>query len=274
MRLVIAGNTPRVKRKSLAGQCVLVLLGLQVVFLSSFVALNLPTGTGHNLINSGRHYLAVAIKELPLTWQERLNSAYPINLTESKPIRYSIYVPEVPAAIFLGYVLGRQIAPLSIALFVLLGLFGPIFGINPFADGGGLDYYSHPSFGYLLGLIASSFIVGWITQERRSSFNQVLALVAGVLSAHLIGLTYLIGSCLLFAVLQGTNSGPTWLPWVFELARNLTWYPLPYDFIFGLLLIGVGFPIRYTADMLSSPDIALKSRNDLAVQQHLEELLS
>jgi biotin transporter BioY len=274
MRLVVAGNHSRVKRKSLAGQCVLVLLGLQLMFLSSFVAVDLPTGTGRNLIRAAQHSILGGVARLPLPWQERINRSYPNLLNETKPIRFSLYMPQVPVAIFLGYVLGRLIAPIAVGLFVLLGLFGPLIGINPFAGGGGFEYYSQPGFGYLLGMIAGSYVVGWITDERRTSLAQLWALAAGVTSVHLIGLVYLLGSCLIFTLVEGASSGPVWLPWVFEQARNLTWYPLAYDFLFGFILIGIGFPFRYLVNMLTAPDVALKSKGDRIVQQNMEELLS
>lgn len=217
MRLVVAGKTARSKRKSLAGQLVLVLLGLQLMFVTSFAAIDLPTGTGRNLIHAAHHSFALALSALPETLRKRLNCSYLISKDDDKPIRFSLYTPEIPVAVFLGYVLGRSLAPVVIALFVGMGLFGPLFGIHPFAGGGGFDYYSQPGFGYLLGMIAGSYSVGWITAERRSSFSQLAALVAGIVSIHVIGLAYLISSCLIFCIVQGVHHGPLWLPWVFEL---------------------------------------------------------
>ena len=274
MRLVVAGNISRIKRKSFAGQAVLVLLGSLLMFLASFVAVDLPAGTGHNLLNAGRHSVVTVVEKLPSQWQDKINQFYPTLLQETKPIRHVLYVPQVPVAIFLGYVLGRQIAPLSLGLFLLLGLIGPSLGINPFAGGGGFDYYSQPGFGYLLGMIASSYVVGFITEERRSSLSQILALLAGVFTVHMVGLTYIVSSCLMFSLIEGVKNGPLWLPWVFEEARNLTWFQLAYDSIGGFALIGVGFPFRYFVDMLTAPDLALKSRSDKIVQQHMEELLN
>ncbi|HEY9681760.1 MAG TPA: biotin transporter BioY [Oculatellaceae cyanobacterium] len=273
MRLVVAGRIPRIKRKSLAGQFVLVLIGLQMMFFTSFVAMELPTGTGQNLLNTGRHTLSTAMKLVPKPVQEKVKSTHPEWFKETKPLRTSLYTPMAPMAVFLGYVLGRTIGPISVFLFLCLGFLGPLFGINPLAGGGGLDYYTQPSFGYLLGLMFGTLFVGWITEERRNSFAQVVALVGGLLSIHLVGLVYLLGSCLVLTIVQGVNNGPLWLPWVFEEARNLSWYPLPYDFLFSFILIGLGFPFRYLVNLLTAPDMALKSRNDRLAQQHMEELM-
>lgn len=274
MRLLVGGRIPRIKRKSLAGQFVLVLIGLQMMFLTSFFALDLPTGTGQNLLNVGRRTISTAVKLMPKPTQEQLKKVHPDWFHITKPIRTTVYTPLAPMAIFLGYVLGKPIGPISVILFLLLGFVGPLFGINPFAGGGGLDYYLQPSFGYLMGLMAGSWLIGWVTEERRTSFAQLVGLVGGLLSVHLTGLIYLLGSCLVLTVVQGVNNGPLWLPWVFEEARNLSWYPLPYDVLFSFILIGLGFPFRYLVNLLTAPDLALKSRSDLIVQQNMEELLS
>jgi hypothetical protein len=273
MRLVVAGRIPRIKRKSLAGQFVLVLIGLQMMFFTSFVAFELPTGTGQNLLNTGRHTLSMALRLAPKLAREQLKTLHPDWFKETKPLRTSLYTPMAPMAIFLGYVLGRTIAPISVLLFLCLGLLGPLFGINPLASGGGLDYYTQPSFGYLLGLMFGAVFVGWITEERRTSIAQFVALVGGVLSVHVVGLVYLLISCLALSIVQGVNSGPLWLPWVFDEARNLSWYPLPYDVLFSLILIGLGFPFRYLVNLLTAPDMDLKTRNDRLAEQHMEELL-
>ncbi len=68
--------------------------------------------------------------------------------------------------------------------------------MNPFASGGGLDYYSQPGFGYL-------------------SVRQVGALIGGLLTVHSIGLLYLMGSALVFSLLEGA-ARPEWLPWGFR----------------------------------------------------------
>ncbi len=170
--------------------------------------------------------------------------------------------------------MGRALAPISLVLFLALGFLGPHIGICPLAGGGGLDYYVQPSFGYLLGLVLSAAFVGWVTEDRRNSLSQIAALLGGLSCVHLTGLAYLLGSCLVLTVIQGVNNGPIWLPWVFEEARNLSWYPLPYDLLFSLIAIGLGFPFRYLVTLLTAPDLALKSRSDLIVQQHMDELLS
>jgi biotin transporter BioY len=275
LRLVESGVKvqQRIKRKSLAGQCVLLVIGLQLLFVSAFVSVQLPTATEHNLINLGRSQAQQLIGLLPETARQKVYKSLPDLALPLKNLRYDTYTPQAPMAIFIGYVLGYPIATIAAVLFLLAGTIGPFFGVYIFASGGGADYYTQPGFGYLIGMVVATFLVGKITEkETRTSVRQVAALVAGIVSLHVIGLVYVLGCSLLFGVTEST-SGPDWLPWVFEQARNLSWYPLPYDAIFGLALIGLGFPIRYLVGVLSAPDIGLKSQADILAQQRMEELL-
>ena len=318
MQLVVS-NKPiqrkvaRPKRRSLAGQCVLVLLGLQIFFFSSFVAIDLPVVTGKNLRNYTQFKKCQIVdsvnfvdtqlssvgsgadKIAPVVLPSWMAQAEPI-VEQLKPViaklqpflahrhlslpeqplpktavRYSVYTPQAPVAIFLGYVMGWPVAAISAALFIILGIIGPFFYINPFAGGGGLDYYTQPGFGYLLGMFVATIVAAFVTAEKRTSLRQIGALVCGLLSLHLVGIAYLLASSLIVALVQ--SGRPDWLPWVFEHVRNLSWYQLPYDALFALILIGAGFPVRYLVEMLTAPDIALKSKADRLVQQRIEELL-
>lgn len=253
----------------------LVLLGLQVFFFSSFVAVPLPTATPRNL---SRYFHAQA-NEILADVRAHTQAKYLAKIEPYLPsvappdglTRFTLYAPQAPIAIFLGYVLGWPIATISAVLFILVGIVGPSFGVNPFAAGGGPDYYLQPGFGYLLGMVVATAVVAKIAGEKRTSLRQLGALGAGIVCLHLTGLVYLIGSALLFAIIDVFH--PEWLYWVFDQARNLTWYPLPYDLFFSLLAIGVGFPVRYLVSMLTAPDIALKTKHDILVQQRIDELL-
>jgi len=128
-----------------------------------------------------------------------------------------------------------------------------------FAAGGGPEYYLQPSFGYLLGMVLATCVVSLLVADRRTSVSQTLALGLGLFSVHFVGLTYMLALCLLFAIFDDSRVSPSWAPWLFEQARNLTWYSLPYDFLFGLVMIGLGYPVRWLASILVAPDIGVKS---------------
>jgi hypothetical protein len=81
-----------------------------------------------------------------------------------------------------------------------------------------------------------------------------------LLILHLFGLIYLVGSSLGVLLFEGEAAYLTWQPWLAESIRNYSWYALPYDALFGLALIGIGFPFRWLTSVLTAPDIAMKSR--------------
>jgi biotin transport system substrate-specific component len=249
----------RIKRKSFIGQAVIVLLGVEVLFLSSFTALELPTATARNLELFVRQTIQLVVNQLPERLQGRIYRAVPeIAQPAEATVRYNLYVPQAPAAIFIGYALGWPLATVAAGLFVLLGLVAPFFNVHPFAAGGGVDYYLQPGFGYLIGIILATAAVGSTTKDRRTTFSQILATVVGLLIIHLVGLAYLLGICLFFSFFQDLHGFPVWAQWVFEQARNLSWYSLPYDFAFALIAVGIGFPFRWLANVLVAPDIAVR----------------
>ena len=86
-----------------------------------------------------------------------------------------------------GLVLGAGWGAASQAVYVLLGLVGlPIF-----AAGGGFGYVLYPSFGFLLGLIPSAWVVGRIGAGSHDPWRIALACLAGLAVLYLIGLPYM-----------------------------------------------------------------------------------
>jgi biotin transport system substrate-specific component len=106
-----------------------------------------------------------------------------------------IPIPPVPVTLqtmmvmFAGLILGSRRAPISQLLYLILGLLGlPIF-----AQGGGPAYVLQPSFGFLLGFVAGSYVIGKIAEGERNLalFRTVMALVLGQLTIYLFGISYL-----------------------------------------------------------------------------------
>jgi len=259
--------TPRrAVRKSIVGQVVLVMLGIELLFAATFTSLEMPVPTGKNLMASVQKDAATIQTRIPPQVKEKIAQHAPsLRLPEvrmpSESIRYSIYTPQTPVAIFVGYALGWPIATISCATFLVMGLLGPLFNFHPFAGGGGLNYYLEPGFGYLLGMIAATWAVGYITRNNRTTLNQVLAVVAGLACVHLVGLAYLLGTCVVLAVIDGNGAQPGWQQWLFQEFRNLSWYQLPYDALFGVLAVGAGFPLKWLSGRLTAPDIGARKDN-------------
>ena len=87
-----------------------------------------------------------------------------------------------------GMILGYKNGALSVAVYVLIGL----LGIPIFAAGGGLQYIFRPSFGYLIGFIASAFVAGYVSRKNyEHKFSQyLLAAFAGFITTYFIGILY------------------------------------------------------------------------------------
>lgn len=86
-----------------------------------------------------------------------------------------------------GIILGPKYGPLSQAIYVLLGLIGlPIF-----TRGGGFAYVLKPSFGFTIGFIATSFVIGLITDKNKSIKRILVSCVVGLLTTYAIGLPYM-----------------------------------------------------------------------------------
>lgn len=81
-----------------------------------------------------------------------------------------------------GAILGKKKGALSQALYLLAG----IVGVPWFARGGGLSYFLSPTFGYLLGFIPASYLVGLIT-EKKTFLNSLIGLTAGTFSVYIFG---------------------------------------------------------------------------------------
>lgn len=105
-----------------------------------------------------------------------------------------IPVPVVPFTLqFLftclaGNLLGSKRGLISVLVYIALGLVGlPIF-----AEGGGIWYVVKPTFGYLLGFAAGTFVTGLMT-ERMQKLTVPKLLVAnftGLAIVYLMGMIY------------------------------------------------------------------------------------
>lgn len=251
----------RVKRKSIIAQIILVLLGIEFLFLAGFTAFNLPTATRGNiqtfLVDRAGTLYGKFSRKFKRFCQKTAPNMIPPDPATLPTVRYSTYVPQAPAAIFVGYILGWPLALVVSIGYLLLGLLGPIFKLYVFAGGSGFNYYLQPGFGYLLGMAVASGVVGWFSRGPRNSINQILSMFMGLLSIHGVGLIYLLGICLFGALNESTGQQLVWSSWAFEEARNLTWYALPYDALFAIAFIGLAFPFRWLTRILTSPDLGV-----------------
>lgn len=246
-------------------QLVVILLGTQLLFISAFTALSVPVATPsnlsyylHNLELKIVHHLPLSLKQYTEQW---INPELP-----AVKVHYMYYVPEIPAAILIGCVLGIPGAIASICLFLLEGLIGPIFRIYPFAEGGGWAYFRQPGFGYLLGLLPASALSAWLTTQGRTSFRQLSAVLGGVLLVHLCGLVWMLTSCFVSVLPFGRQASLVldWHPWLLEEVYNLSLCPLFWDFLFSLVVVGLSFPLRWLINTLTTEDVSVQDEALLA----------
>jgi len=89
---------------------------------------------------------------------------------------------------FSGLLLGARLGALSQIVYVVIGL----AGVPVFTKGGGLNYVFQPTFGYLIGIIIASYVIGKITENKKLTFVRALtAALIGLIIVYIIGATYL-----------------------------------------------------------------------------------
>ena len=248
------------RRKSLVGQFVLAVASCYLIFCVAFTLIEIPTCTLDNLIAWGQTKIHTLLSVCSVEVVTFIKKYCPQLLVEQAAYKLSSYCGLAPLSIVLGYVLGARMAVAAFIMFLILGTFGPWINFYPFANGGGLKYYTEPTFGYLVGLVLAAYLSGKITRERRTSLTQVTAVVLGCAAVHLSGVIYLFGAYLTVYLTEGSKNFFEWQPWIFQYVRNLTWYSLPYDLIFSLMLVGLAFPLRLFVDTMTIRNNHARSR--------------
>ena len=118
------------------------------------------------------------------------------------PVPYLPFSMQTFFVLMAGLLLGRKLGALSVFLYLLLGLIGlPIF-----TEGGGFGYIFKPSFGFIIGFVASAWVTGAIAFRKPSpSLPRLLgACLAGSGVVYLCGLPYYY---LMSHVYVGSNIG-------------------------------------------------------------------
>lgn len=141
------------------------------------------------------------------------------------------YTFQIPVALFVAAFLGPFMGFSAVLLFLVIGLcVYPIF-----ANGGGLHYVAEPGFGYLMGTLIMSYLLGktfykaFQKQDNASRSIKILVnAIAAVLLVHIIGLLYLVGLSVTGQV--PCQELPGW-------ALRLTVETMPYDMLATSVLL-------------------------------------
>ena len=141
------------------------------------------------------------------------------------------YLPQVPIVLFIGALLGPRHGTFSVILYILVALLGfPIFSM-----GGGLEYITNPSFGYIIGFIFGAYIVGKNLEHNVSNLSIFLTSIIGVLIIHIIGIIFLMLALFIHKELISSILGYIWL---------FTGIQFIYDIAISILAISIARPIR------------------------------
>ncbi len=106
-----------------------------------------------------------------------------------------IPLPPVPLtfqtviAVLSGLLLGWEKGMLSMTAYAILGL----IGIPVFASGGaGIFYVLKPSFGYIIGFIASAGVAGVYEKADKKAWQYILLALAAMVADYVVGIAYFI----------------------------------------------------------------------------------
>ena len=91
-------------------------------------------------------------------------------------------------AVLSGLMLGWKKGMLSMATYAIMGL----IGIPVFTQGGGIFYVAKPSFGYILGFIATAGVAGICYNRSKKLWQIILLAFAATIADYVIGIAYFI----------------------------------------------------------------------------------
>lgn len=91
-------------------------------------------------------------------------------------------------AVLSGLLLGRKKGIIAMTVYAFAGL----FGLPVFTGGGGFSYVLMPSFGYILGFIASAGVAGIAYSKQKKLWQIILLALAAFLADYVFGIAYFI----------------------------------------------------------------------------------
>lgn len=91
-------------------------------------------------------------------------------------------------AILSGLLLGWKKGIIAMTVYAFAGL----FGLPVFSNGGGFSYVLMPSFGYILGFIASAGVAGIAFSKKKKLWQIILLALAAYLADYIVGIAYFI----------------------------------------------------------------------------------
>ncbi len=169
-------------------------------------------------------FVEAFVTNMPWTWTEQGVNSLPLGVTF-----------QVGAVLLTGCMGGKNAGFLAQVAYIFLGLFWfPVF-----AQGGGLQYWQQPSFGYILGFMPGAWLCGWLAFQRRTKLESLaIGAVCGLLVIHICGLIYLVG--LWFISPPDLPSGN-----LFDLIVNYSINPVPGQLVVVCTVAVIAFILRH-----------------------------
>lgn len=157
-------------------------------------------------------------------------------------------------AVLAGLLLGWKKGMIAMSVYAVMGLIGiPVFSSAPF---GGFSYVVKPSFGYILGFIASAGVAGIAYERSKKLWQTVLIAVAAFVADYAVGIPYFI------AVWQLNAYGGLWQA---VITYNLIY--MPKDAVICVLAAFLAFAvtpaIKRMRGKLSYVHSAKRKKNEL-----------
>ena len=91
-----------------------------------------------------------------------------------------------------GIILGSKFGPLSQIIYIILGL----IGLPVFTSGGGITYIFYPTFGYIIGFVICSFMIGFACERMIKKYNKInkiklfIILILSMFVVYTVGAIY------------------------------------------------------------------------------------
>jgi biotin transport system substrate-specific component len=179
----------------------------------------------------GANFLPVYVTSSPWQWFNAGITAYPLG-----------FKCQVGAVLLVSCLGGRTAGVLTQVAYILLGL----LWLKVFNDGGGIEYIQKPAFGYLLGFIPGAWVCGQLAFRRfyRGVSPQTppleylgLSCLCGLLTIHLVGITYLF----LFKLVDWQELGEFNL---IDSIVNYSAYPFLSQLVLGCAATSIAFVVR------------------------------
>lgn len=144
------------------------------------------------ILTIGGTLLEAFTTNAPWNWSQQGLQAHSLGVTY-----------QIGAVLLVGCLGGKNAAAMSQVAYLLLGL----TWFDVFDQGGGIDYMQRPSFGYLLGFVPGAWVCGWLAFRVPNRLESLaFSCIAGLLTIHAVGLTYLLLAYNLFRNTTVTQS--------------------------------------------------------------------